>query len=120
MPLRSGFDHQAASSNSQARRTGTPPGSTGPVIQEARNEGIPDPVDDQQDGTANIQMAPDVYARFQEFQNLPAGEWEKFQRASTALSDERTVFSGGSNARGRICVTTATTCAEGHSSCTST
>ncbi|GAB2297582.1 hypothetical protein Dimus_038482 [Dionaea muscipula] len=108
MPLRSDLERPAASSNSQARRTGLPPGATGPVIRDHQTEGVPDPVDDQFERTANVQMTPDVYARFQEFQNLPAGEWERFQRFSGSAGC-------GDNCGGEIHATTST-CAESSSS----
>ncbi|GAB2209432.1 hypothetical protein Drorol1_Dr00026646 [Drosera rotundifolia] len=52
----------AAFSSSQGRGSGLPPRPLGPVIRETQNEGTSDPVEDQQDGAANIQIPPDVYA----------------------------------------------------------
>ncbi|GAB2268556.1 hypothetical protein Dimus_003512 [Dionaea muscipula] len=108
MPLRSGFDHQAASSNSQARRTGLPPRATGPIIRDAQHEGIPDPTDGQHDGTANVRMAPDVYADSKSFENLPGGRWERFLRFSEFVRCE-VDCGGGTSSSGSFCATTAAT-----------
>ncbi|GAB2290155.1 hypothetical protein Dimus_038092 [Dionaea muscipula] len=78
MPLRSGTDHQATSSNTPARH-GRPPRPPGVVIQETPQGDAPDPIVDSEDGTATVRLTPDEYARFQEVQNLSAEEWQRFQ-----------------------------------------
>ncbi|GAB2266284.1 hypothetical protein Dimus_037880 [Dionaea muscipula] len=78
MPLRSGTEHQATSSNSRARN-GHPPRPPGLTIPEVPREDVHHEAVDAADGAATVRLTPDVYARFQEFQNLPTGEWEQFQ-----------------------------------------
>ncbi|GAB2302106.1 hypothetical protein Dimus_036127 [Dionaea muscipula] len=61
----------------KARRTGLPPRAIGPIIRDDRTRVSCTPTDGRQDGTANVRMAPDVYAAFHEFRNLPTGNWER-------------------------------------------
>ncbi|GAB2290737.1 hypothetical protein Dimus_025010, partial [Dionaea muscipula] len=78
MPLRSGNEHQATSSNSRARN-GRPPRLPGLTIPKVPREDAHHEAVDAADGAATVRFTPDVYAHFQQFQNLPAGEWEQFQ-----------------------------------------
>ncbi|GAB2268301.1 hypothetical protein Dimus_003272, partial [Dionaea muscipula] len=78
MPLRSGTEHQVTSSNSRARNV-RPPRLPGLTIPKVPREDVHKEAVDAEDGAATVPLTPDVNARFQEFQNLPTGEWEQFQ-----------------------------------------
>ncbi|GAB2303692.1 hypothetical protein Dimus_037678 [Dionaea muscipula] len=80
--LRSGFDHQAASSDSRGEEDRFTSRGGWSLSSETLGMRVSGPTDGRHDGTANVGMAPDVYARFQEFRESSVGRWERFLRFS--------------------------------------